>query len=88
VSFSRRPNPVFSDSYAVIRQVLIGARHDAKLSQAEVAGRLGRSKSHIARIECGERRIDALELYRMAKVLGLEPARMFEQIAERLDRVE
>jgi len=85
MSFSRRPNPVFSESYAAIREVVIGARRAANLSQAQLAGRLGKSKSHIARIECGERRLDTLELYHMARAFGIAPPVLFAAVAERLE---
>jgi transcriptional regulator with XRE-family HTH domain len=83
--YSRRPNPVFSDEYRVIREAVIQARRGAGLSQAELAARLGKAKSHVAMIERGQRRIDSLELYAMAQAFGLEPAAFFARIAERLD---
>lgn len=36
-------------------------------------------------IETGQRRVDALELYRLGKCLGLDPAVLFLRIAVRLD---
>ena len=81
----RRPNPVFSDEYGVIREALIAARRQAGLSQAEVALRLGKAKSHVALIERGQRRVDSLELYRIARCLGAEPEALFARISRRLD---
>ena len=37
----RRPNPVFSDEYGVVRDVLVAARREAGLSQRALAARLG-----------------------------------------------
>jgi len=84
VSF-RRPNCVFSDEYQALRDVIIEARREAGLTQRQMASRLGRSASHIGRIEIGERRVDTLELVRMAKSLGVEPTHLFRQICERID---
>jgi transcriptional regulator with XRE-family HTH domain len=81
-----RPNPVFSDDYAEIRRALLQARTAAGLSQRTVASRLGRSASHVQRIECGQRRLDTLELYFFAQVLGVEPSALFGEIVEGLDR--
>jgi transcriptional regulator with XRE-family HTH domain len=77
---SRRPNPVFGESYALIRRVLVRAREDAGLTQRAVAARLGRWPSHIARIECGQRRIDLLEFCQLAAVLGLDPTTLLARI--------
>lgn len=83
--YSRRPNPVFTDEYRVIRETVIQARRTAGLSQAQLAERLGKAKSHVAMIERGQRRIDSLELYAMAQAFGLEPTAFFATIARRLD---
>jgi transcriptional regulator with XRE-family HTH domain len=85
---ARRANPVFSDEYRVLRDVVREARFAARLSQRDLAAGLGKHPSHIAMIECGQRRIDALELYRMAKVLGVAPVHLFEAIATRLEEFE
>jgi transcriptional regulator with XRE-family HTH domain len=81
----RRPNPVFSDEYRVIRETLIAARREAGLSQAQLAARLGKANSHVALIERGQRRVDSLELYRIALCLGAKPEALFAGIAQRLD---
>ena len=82
----RRPNPVFGKDYEAIRQVLVQARRDSGLSQAKLAERLGKCKSHIAMIERGQRRLDTLELYLISRCLGLSPAALFARMTERLDR--
>jgi transcriptional regulator with XRE-family HTH domain len=47
------------------------ARIAAGLSQGELAGRLDLDRTMIVKIESGDRRIDALELAKLAEVLGL-----------------
>ena len=84
----RRPNPVFSTEYQALRDVVREARRAAKLSQRGLAARIGKEPSHVAMIECGQRRIDSLELYRMAKALGVPPAELFGRIAARLDTLD
>jgi transcriptional regulator with XRE-family HTH domain len=83
----RRPNPVFSDEYRALLDVVRQARRQAGLSQRALAQRLGKAQSHIGMIERGQRRIDSLELYFMAKAVGVEPEALFEQIARRVDAV-
>jgi transcriptional regulator with XRE-family HTH domain len=83
--FSRRPNPVFSDEYGVIRAAVVAARKDAGMTQSQLAARLGKAKSHVAMIERGQRRIDSLELYAMATAFGLDTGDFFADLARRLD---
>jgi len=80
----RRPNPVFSDEYEVVRAVLIGARREAGLSQRALAARLGKTGSHVAMIERGQRRVDLLEFCRIAESLGLSPDALVRRISARL----
>jgi transcriptional regulator with XRE-family HTH domain len=83
----RRPNPVFSDEYRAIIEVLKTARRASQLSQRELGARLGKSQSHVARIEWGERRVDTLELFRMAKAFGMPAETLFLSVAGRLEAV-
>jgi len=46
------------------------ARRTARLSQAELAAALGLDRSAVTRIETGERKLDSLELARVAALLG------------------
>jgi len=81
---ARRPNPVFSEEYRVVRDVLIGARHEAGLSQRALAARLGKTGSHVAMIERGQRRVDLLEFCRIAESLGVTPDTLVNRIAVQL----
>lgn len=83
--YGRRPNPVFSDDYGVIRDALIEARRRVGLSQAQVAAELGKTKSHVARIEGGQRRVDSLELFALMRIFQLDPAGFAAGIAGHLD---
>lgn len=81
---ARRPNPVFSDEYGVVRDVLIEARHEAGLSQRALAARLGKTGSHVAMIERGQRRVDLLEFCRIAESLGVSADALVNRIAAQL----
>jgi transcriptional regulator with XRE-family HTH domain len=83
----RRPNPVFTAEYQAIVAVLVAARREAGLSQRGLAQRIGKTSSHVCMIERGQRRVDALELYRIAKSLGISPSRLFARIEDSLDGV-
>jgi transcriptional regulator with XRE-family HTH domain len=60
----------WGEQYAEFRELLIRARHDAGLTQREVAERMGRSQSFVAKSESGERRVDVIELLEFARVYG------------------
>ena len=57
-----------------LREILIDARKSAKLTQAELAQRLQKPQSFVAKYELGERRVDVVEFVAIATALGLEPA--------------
>ena len=86
--WARRPNPVFSDEYRALLEAVIETRRGAGLSQRDLAARIGKHPSHVGMIERGQRRIDALELYRMAKAFQVDPADLFDRIAKRVEAVQ
>lgn len=60
--------------------VLVEARKGARLSQDELARRLRRSQSFVAKIEVGERRVDVLEFIEIARVLNRDPAELLSHV--------
>lgn len=60
---------------------LVEARKGAQLSQHELARRLGRSQSFVAKIEVGERRVDVLEFIEIARALNRDPAELLSHFA-------
>jgi transcriptional regulator with XRE-family HTH domain len=53
------------------------ARKDAGLTQAQVARMLGRPQSFVSKFESGERRVDFVELQRLARIYR-KPISFFE----------
>jgi transcriptional regulator with XRE-family HTH domain len=62
------------------------ARREAGMTQAEVGQRLGLRQAFISKLESGERRIDPVELARLAAIYG-KPLAWFLQ-AGGLEEVE
>lgn len=60
--------------------VLVEARKGAELSQEELARRLRRSQSFIAKIEVGERRLDVLEFIEIARALNRDPSELLSHV--------
>lgn len=83
------PKSVFTDAYATLLAVLIAARKDARVSQVELAARLGKTQSLVSQIERGVRRVDVIEFYAIAKALGIDPTRLFDDVTRQLpERVD
>ncbi len=61
--------------------LLTSARTKAGMTQQQLADRLGKPQSFVAKYEGGERRIDVVELVVIAKVLNLDPARAVKEVA-------
>jgi transcriptional regulator with XRE-family HTH domain len=62
--------PTRDPSYRQVLAKLRAARKAAGLTQTEVAKRLGKPQSFVAKCESGERRVDVVELARFAKLYG------------------
>jgi transcriptional regulator with XRE-family HTH domain len=58
--------------YRRFRDRLRAARHEAGLTQAEVARRLGRTQAFVSKCESGERRVDVVELATFARLYRKE----------------
>lgn len=71
---------IHSPEHQKLRDLLIGARKAAGLTQEEVASRLKRPQSFVAKYEGGERRIDVVEFIAVARALQREPGDLFEEL--------
>nr|WP_306120489.1 MULTISPECIES: helix-turn-helix transcriptional regulator [unclassified Roseitalea] len=68
------PGSLGSARYQEMTERLIAARTDAGMTQAQVADRLGKPQSFVAKYEGGERRLDVVEFVDICKVLGIAPS--------------
>jgi transcriptional regulator with XRE-family HTH domain len=59
---------------------LVEARKEMKLSQGEVAARLGRPQQFVSRYELGGRRLDVIEYVDVALALDLNPIDVLETV--------
>lgn len=59
---------IFSNDHKYAVEQLKKARLEAGLDQAEVAKLLGKTQSHVSKVEAGQRRIDIVALKEYAKV--------------------
>jgi transcriptional regulator with XRE-family HTH domain len=56
------------------------------MTQADVARRLDRSQSYVAKYEKGERRIDVIEFLEIADAIGFDPAKVVIELMPRRRR--
>ena len=59
---------IYTKDHRYIVEQLKRARQEADLEQAEVAKLLGKTQSHVSKVEAGQRRIDIIALKEFAKV--------------------
>jgi transcriptional regulator with XRE-family HTH domain len=59
---------IHSSEYKTVIKKLREAREAAGLTQQEAAEKLGKPQSYISKIERGERRVDVVELSKIAKL--------------------
>ena len=62
---------------------MIEARKTAGLTQHDVAKRLRKVQSFVAKYEGGERRVDVVEFLQIAKALDADPIRMMRKLQKR-----
>ena len=70
-----------SPDHVRLIDLLVAAREKAGLTQQQLADRLGRPQSFVAKYEGGERRIDVVEFIAISRALELDPARAVREIA-------
>ena len=75
---------VHSEAYKKSLSELKESRRKNGLTQQDVAKRLGRPQSFVAKYERGERRLDVLEFIAVARVLDLDPGTVFGRLVKRV----
>ena len=69
-----------SDLQVRFQQTLIDARARARLTQADLARRLGRPQSFVSKYENGERRLDVPEFIEVCAALQVDPRDLLEEL--------
>lgn len=63
-------------SYRRLRRILARERKTKKITQKDLGIRLGCTQSCIAKFERGQRPMNILEFFRIAEIIGADPARL------------
>lgn len=71
--------------YQRLVELLVETRRAAQLTQQQVADRLGKPQSYVAKVEGAERRIDVLEFAALVKAMGNNPTTLLDRLLSELD---
>jgi transcriptional regulator with XRE-family HTH domain len=71
---------VHSEAQSAFCDLMVKARKDAGLTQHELAKRLRRPQSFVAKYEGGERRIDVVEFVTICRAIGANPAKLLKTL--------
>lgn len=80
------PKTIFGGDHRHLVAVLVEARRTSRLTQAELAARVGKDQSFVSIIERGQRRVDVLEFVALARAMEVDPGQLFERVAGRLSK--
>lgn len=61
-------------------KLLIEIRAEKRMVQTELAARLGKPASYVAKVELGDRRIDVIEFIEYCQALGISPRTAFARV--------
>ncbi|HLO75624.1 MAG TPA: helix-turn-helix transcriptional regulator [Magnetospirillum sp.] len=76
------PKTIWTQRHSKLRALLIQERKTHGLTQADVAQRLGRPQSFVAKYERGERRVDVVEFLDLAAIIGFDPHALISALEE------
>ncbi|MAI61138.1 MAG: transcriptional regulator [Micavibrio sp. TMED27] len=75
---------IYSEKHKKLCELLIQARKDAGLTQQELADKIKRPQSFVAKYEGGERRLDLIELMEISKIINCD----LSALMTNLDRLQ
>jgi transcriptional regulator with XRE-family HTH domain len=75
---------VHSPDQAAFCELMVGARKAAGLTQHALAARLKKPQSFVAKLEGGERRIDVVEFFTIARALDADPLKLMAVFVAKL----
>ncbi|MFC3753530.1 helix-turn-helix domain-containing protein [Aquamicrobium ahrensii] len=68
-----------SDLYLRIIELLVQARKDAGITQAELGKRIDQRQTFVSKVELGERRLDVAEFILISRAIGADPNGIMRQ---------
>jgi transcriptional regulator with XRE-family HTH domain len=74
---------VHSESQSAFCELMIKARKTAGLTQRDLAKRVRRPQSFVAKYEGGERRVDVVEFIEICKAIEADPNKLLKVLIQR-----
>jgi transcriptional regulator with XRE-family HTH domain len=74
---------VHSAAQTAFCELMIGARKAAGLTQHQLAKRLRRPQSFVAKYEGGEKRVDVVKFIEICKAIEADPNKLFRVLIQR-----
>ena len=71
---------IYSEKSKKLQELLVQARLNSNLTQQQLADKLGRPQSFVAKYEGGERRLDVVEFIEVCESIGIDAAKLIKQI--------
>lgn len=69
-----------AEQHKIVGACLAAARRRARITQQDLAARLGKPQSFVSEYERGQRRVDVVELIAISRELGVAPVAIFAEI--------
>ena len=77
---------IYSEDYTTFLRILRRIRKNSKLTQEDLAARLGRTQSFISKYERGERRLDIMEVRAICDALGTSLPKLVADLEKALTK--
>jgi len=81
-TYSERVKTIHSKRHKRLVEAIIAKRKGAGIRQVQLAKKLKRSQTWIARLESGERRIDVIELIELANAIGFDASAIVAEVQQ------
>jgi len=75
------PRSLRTPQHLRLQELLANLRKSKRLSQTELAQRLGRPQSFVAKYEGGERRLDVIEFVEVVQALESDPSELLAKLS-------
>lgn len=78
------PKTIFGGDHRHLVEVLVEARREAGLTQAELAAKVGKDQTFVSIVERGQRRVDVIEFIALAKAMNRDPVALMRSVCQRV----
>ena len=84
----RLTKSLYSEEWEVLLRILKEARLQRGWTQQQLAQKLGRPQSFVAKIEAGERKLDVCQFIDYLRILETDPVTTLQRLIKRLSNAE